>query len=80
MLPLKHYVHWNLLCLLYLPVGIHHVQDGLEFWVHLSFLHYREIVSQSSQTRLELLVIQLARLVLVKVPVIGLSHVKLIKN
>lgn len=52
-----------------LPVWIHHVQDGLELWVHLSLLHYWQVVPQGSQTGLELLMIQLTRLVLVKVPV-----------
>jgi hypothetical protein len=50
------------------PVGIDDVEDSLEFWVHLSLLHHGEVVAQRTQAGFELVVIQLAALILVKVP------------
>ena len=49
------------------PVRIHSVQDGLKLRVGLPFLHHGQVIAQGAQTGFELLVVQPAGLVLVKV-------------
>lgn len=43
---------------------------GFKLWISLSFLHHGQIISQGSQAGLELLVVQLTRLVFVEMPAI----------
>lgn len=49
------------------PVRVHSVQNRLKLWVRLPFLHHGQVIAQGAQAGLELLVIQAARFVLVKV-------------
>lgn len=51
------------------PVGVDGVEYGLELWVWFSLLHHGQVVTQRAQTRLELLVVQATRLLLIEVPV-----------
>lgn len=59
----------DVLRIAFLPVGIHNPQNGLKLGICFAFLHNGQIVTQGTQTRLELLMIQIASLVLIKVPV-----------
>ena len=49
------------------PVGVHHVEDGLELGVLLAVLHHRQVVAQRPQARLELGVVEAPALLLVEV-------------
>ena len=49
------------------PIGIDAVENDLELGVALALLHHGQVVAERAQARLELLVVELARLVLVKV-------------
>ena len=58
----------NLSLIVFSPVGIDNPQDSLKFRILLAFFHNGQIITQGPQARLEFLVIQIATLVLVKVP------------
>ena len=50
------------------PVWINDIQDCLKFWIYLSLLNHWQVIAKSTQAGFELLMIQTARLVFVKVP------------
>jgi hypothetical protein len=61
-IPVPYFTHHNY----DLPVWIDDVQEVLKLWISLSLLHHGQVVAESTQTRLELLVLQPTALVLVE--------------
>lgn len=53
-----------------LPVGVNSVQDCFKLRVRLSFLYHWQVIAQGTKTGFEFLMVQPARLVLVKVSVV----------